>query len=167
VRSACPRFSACWALGRRVGSGGHRRASRAYLHPSSPDYSTNGGGVFKSTDGGMSWCALNTGLTSLINSINALAIDPLSPAQAPGSGVFALEQQPNHAPLADAGPDQVVEATDPDGALVTLDGSGSSDPDGDPLTFAWSWPSGTATGVRPIAKFPLGNTTSTLTVSDS
>src|SRR5207245_8276269 len=34
------------------------------------------------------------------------------------------------------------------------------------LTFAWSWPSGTATGVRATVKFPLGTTTVTLTVSD-
>ena len=61
-----------------------------------------------------------------------------------GAGVFVLEQQPNRAPLADAGPDQVVEATDAGGAVVTLDGSRSSDPDGDSLTFTWSWPSGTA-----------------------
>lgn len=37
------------------------------------------------------------------------------------------------APDADAGPDQEVAS----GALVTLDGSGSSDPNGDPLGFAW------------------------------
>ena len=38
---------------------------------------TAGGGVFKSTDGGASWSALNSGLTSL--SVNALAIDPQNP----------------------------------------------------------------------------------------
>lgn len=38
-------------------------------------------------------------------------------------------------PIADAGPDQVVEVN----TLVSLDGSGSSDPeDNTPLTFAWS-----------------------------
>ncbi len=37
-------------------------------------------------------------------------------------------------PLADAGPDQQVRA----GARVQLDGSGSSDPQGEPLSFAWS-----------------------------
>jgi hypothetical protein len=40
----------------------------------------------------------------------------------------------NSAPLADAGPDQTVLL----GSTVTLDGSGSSDVDGDVLTFSWS-----------------------------
>ncbi|MBI3356899.1 MAG: hypothetical protein HY038_09045 [Nitrospirae bacterium] len=40
----------------------------------------------------------------------------------------------NTPPVANAGPNQTVQA----GATVTLDGSGSSDTDGNPLTFQWS-----------------------------
>ena len=41
----------------------------------------------------------------------------------------------NSPPVADAGPDQSVYVND----SVTLDGSGSSDVDGDLLSFSWSW----------------------------
>ncbi|MBI5198375.1 MAG: Ig-like domain-containing protein [Nitrospirae bacterium] len=39
----------------------------------------------------------------------------------------------NHPPTADAGPDQTV----PTGTTVFISGNGSTDPDGDPLTYAW------------------------------
>ncbi len=51
--------------------------------------------------------------------------------------IYWYENLLNRPPVANAGPDQIVEATSPAGADVTLDGSGSSDPDNDPLTYTW------------------------------
>lgn len=50
-----------------------------------------------------------------------------------GQVVLFLSSVQNDPPLANAGPDQIVS----EGDLVTLDRTGSSDPNGDPLTFSW------------------------------
>jgi pimeloyl-ACP methyl ester carboxylesterase len=69
--------------------------------------------------------------------------------------------------VADAGPDQVVECTDPDGTMVTLDGSGSTNPDGDIDSYSWDWPGGSKAGVSIFTYLPLGTQKFTLTVGDS
>jgi len=72
----------------------------------------------------------------------------------------------NLPPVADAGLDQVFECSSPVGASVTLDGSRSSDPTGDPLMFTWTGSFGTVTGPTPTITLPLGPHTITLTVVD-
>ena len=76
----------------------------------------------------------------------------------------------NHAPVANAGPDQTVAV----GASVQLDGSVSSDPDGDSLGYSWAQTGGPAVtlsnihAVKPSFKAPAiaGALTFKLTVSD-
>ena len=75
---------------------------------------------------------------------------------------IALNEPPN----ADAGPNQTVVATSPRGATVTLDGSGSSDANEDPLTFTWTGPFGAVGGVSPTVTIPGGVHTVTLTVDE-
>jgi len=72
----------------------------------------------------------------------------------------------NSAPVADAGPDQIIECSGPNGTEVTLDGSGATDPDGDPLTFTWTGPFGTWTGETITPDLPWGTHVITLTVDD-
>lgn len=72
----------------------------------------------------------------------------------------------NQPPIADAGIDETVQCTSPDGALVTLDGSGSADPDEDALTYSWSNSFGEASGVSPTVTLPFGSNEITLVVND-
>ena len=67
-------------------------------------------------------------------------------------------------PVADAGPDQTVTAGD----LVTLDGTGSTDPEGETLTFDWTAPAGITlsdpTAASPTFTAPAGPATLTFTL---
>jgi hypothetical protein len=65
--------------------------------------------------------------------------------------------QPTHPPIADAGPDQIVH----EGTEVTLDGSNSTDPDDDIVSYFWEQTAGISvslsdpTAVQPTFKAPF------------
>jgi hypothetical protein len=73
----------------------------------------------------------------------------------------------NQPPVANAGPDQTVECTGHGCALVTLDGSKSSGPDGDTLSFVWQDESNKQLGTSAVTQLavPMGAHTFTLTVA--
>lgn len=74
----------------------------------------------------------------------------------------------NTAPIAAAGTDQSAQLVD-GSAVVTLDGTGSSDADSDPLTYTWTgdFTGGSATGASPQVTFTTAGThTVVLVVSD-
>ena len=78
----------------------------------------------------------------------------------------------NRSPSADAGADQRVACESDGGAIVTLDGSGSQDPDGDEIAYSWSVSEDSGaefvdpTIATPVGWFPLGTTLVTLAVTD-
>ena len=74
----------------------------------------------------------------------------------------------NHPPVANAGVSQTLGCTGQNGTYVTLNGSASSDPDGDSLTFVWRDASGNIVGTAAVARLtlPSGVYSFTLTVTD-
>ena len=94
-------------------------------------------------------------------------VNPLKPFNAGSNDAFVAKLDASGPPVADAGPDQEVPAPSNMGADVTLDGTGSTDPDGDPLAYSWTGPFGGALhGATPTLSFAPGTYTLTLTVHD-
>jgi len=76
----------------------------------------------------------------------------------------------NHIPIGEAGPNQIGYAWIDDIAEVVLDGNDSYDPDGEQLTYSWSWTVDNniyeANGVSAIIELPIGEHTIELIVND-
>jgi hypothetical protein len=72
----------------------------------------------------------------------------------------------NTTPIANAGADQTVEASANGRAVVTVDGSASTDPDGDPIGFTWAGPDAFARGATAQLTLSVGVHMVTLTVDD-
>ncbi|MBA7520678.1 hypothetical protein ES705_12774 [subsurface metagenome] len=83
-----------------------------------------------------------------------------------GTDYSSVAPRINRAPFAHPGSDQTVYADDTCQAQVTLDGSGSSDPDGDALTYTWEDSFDPVDGVNPTVTLGLGTHDITLTVND-
>ncbi|MGL4399352.1 MAG: hypothetical protein ACRCXD_05760, partial [Luteolibacter sp.] len=91
----------------------------------------------------------------------------------------ALATGANYEPIANAGADINVTdtlvrgpapsylITEPLGSeMVTLNAAASTDPENSITSYAWTWPGGSATGATASARFPVGNTAVTLTITD-
>jgi hypothetical protein len=123
---------------------------------------------------------LGTVVPAMIQMVDGVAIATFEPGLVTGettveatmgelTGRVRIVIVSDDAPIADAGPDQVVGP----GATVTLNGSGSSDPNGDPLTYRWVQTGGEAVTFTPdqmittfTAPLASGSLTFSLTVTD-
>ena len=107
---------------------------------------------------GSTWVNVTTSLNTSTQTICG-SVTSFSP--------FAILQRTTTSPpMANPGMARTVGCAGPTGASVTLNGSASTDPNGETLTYAWSGRFGTATGVSPTVLLPLGASTVTLVVRD-
>lgn len=135
---------------------------------------SSGGGIYRSVNGGAAFTTANTGLGNLdVRSLAASADGTTIYAGTNGGGVFASTDGVNWTdangvglapPIANAGGPYAGN----EGTAIAFDGSGSSNPAGAALQFAWDFGDGTtATGATPSHTYAdNGSYTVTLTVSD-
>jgi hypothetical protein len=100
--------------------------------------------------------------------VDADGLCDLAVVRKAGGFILLHKSIPNQPPVCDAGPDQTVECAGPL-TPVLLDGTGSYDPDGDPISYEWSVAGVTLddpTSATPSGDFPPGPTMVTLTVTD-
>ncbi|MFC1924784.1 PKD domain-containing protein [Chloroflexota bacterium] len=169
-----------WIYARRDSSGAEIRGSaRTYIRTYSNDY--YGNPIELETDWNTYYTQYDTnpftGLAWTWSEVDALLGGVSLRSATTGSvsslcskvWVYVTYDPSNQPPVADAGSSQTFEQTSSAGTQVTLDGTGSYDPDGDVITYSWS-----ASGIifddptspTPTATFPAGSTDVVLTVTD-
>lgn len=113
----------------------------------------------------------NSAPNELVNLSFAGGISKIVISGAPGGSSFTLDDidftpADNSPPVARAGSDQTLECAGSQ-TPVTLNGTASSDPDGDALTYQWSEGAVTlGTGSTLNVNLPMGSHAITLTVTD-
>jgi len=100
------------------------------------------------------------------HTIKATATDTAS--QTASDSISVTVDNENDSPIANAGPNQIVSDDDGTGfELVTLNGSGSYDPDGTITSYEWKEGQSLDSGVTPTVDLTVGSHTITLTVTDN
>jgi len=105
-----------------------------------------------------------------MTSVNRIRIEGIVPVDIDelriGTDYSSVAPRINRAPFAHAGSNQTAYVGEACQAQVALDGSRSSDPDEDTLTYIWEDSFGQVHGVNPTVTLGLGTHDITLTVSD-